>query len=322
MKKALKNHTLRFVRAQRNISRAEPLQNMYARPICAEMFAERALEPDVLTLKRCENYLVKEEGFFSDFSGISALLIVSYLAMSSDPKQKLKDLQDARVLIRKHFPPLPDYVPLASIVLTEEESRDDWEPLVLAAEQVYKRLKADHRILSSGGDILFSLLIAKSGKDPEKVIADTKRCAEYLDTEHCGDPDSFRSLCRVLAMNGSDADESCSRYHALFNVLKAKGYKFGRNYQASVLALDALLPYDIEDIADDIIDVDKELARHEMYRGLVPKYSKTVRLMHAAMVVSGTLRPADPNAPGNDVTRDMVIAMDITMWTLLSILFI
>ncbi len=319
MKQSLREHSHLFIRAQRNIARAEPLQNMYARPICAELFAEHGIEPDVKQLKKCESYLVKEEGFFSDFSGISALMIVTTLAMSDDPKKKLKQLQKARSIIRKYFPPVPDYIPLASIILSETDDVKEQEALAAKASKVYDKLKSGHRILTSGGDILFSLLIARSGKDTETVIEDTKRCAAYLKPEMSIDPQSFHCLCRVLAMNGSDAEESCSRFHELYNILKERGYHYGKGYQSPMLALAALLPFDVNEIAQDIIDVDTCLSRHEMYRGLVPKYSKTVRLMHAAMIVSGTLRTDTANEV---VSHDVVVAMEITLWTLFGMLFI
>ncbi len=320
MKQTLKDHTKRFVRAQRNIARAEPLQNMYARPICAELFAESGTEPDIKYLKKCENYLIKEEGFFSDFSGTSALMIKSTLAMSEDPKQKLKDLQDARTIVREHFPRIPDYIPLAAIILSEVEDKDQWDAIAARGQEVYEILKQDHRILTSGGDILFSLLIAKSGKDPENIIATTKKCAEYLKSELNIDPQSFRSLCRVLAMHGGDnAEESCSRFHELYAELQEKGYKYGKGYQSPMLALAALLPYDIDEIADYIIYVDEVLSKQEMYRGIVPKYSKTVRIMHAAMIVSGALRQNEDHPRTSD---DVIIAMEITLWTLFGMLFI
>lgn len=319
MKQSLREHSHLFIRAQRNISRAEPLQNMYARPICAELFAEHGIEPDVKYIKKCENFLVKEEGFFSDFSGISALMIVTTLAMSDDPKKKLKQLQKSRTIVRKYFPPIPDYIPLASIILSETDDVDKQEELAKKASAVYDKLKTGHRILTSGGDILFSLLIARSGKDTEKVIEDTKRCAGYLKPEMGIEPQSFHCLCRVLAMNGSDAEESCSRFHELYKLLKERGYRYGKGYQSPMLALAALLPFPVEEIAQDIIDVDTCLSRHEMYRGLVPKYSKTVRLMHAAMIVSGTLRT---DSKDDDISHDVIVAMEITLWTLFGMLFI
>ena len=321
MNQTLQLHCRNFVRAQRNIARAEPLQNMYARPICSELFAEHEMEPDVLRLKKCESFLIKEEGFFSDFSGISALMIVTALALSDDPKQKLKDLQQARVIIRRHFPPVPDYIPLACIILSDEKDDTLWEPMAQKASIIYETLKEKNRILNSGGDILFSLLIAKSGKDTQKVIQDTKACVQYLKPETCIDPQSFHCLCRVLAMNGSDAESSCQRYHDLYNYLKEKGYRYGRGYQSPMLALAALLPQDIEDIGKDIIDVDTYLSRHEMYRGLVPKYSKTVRLMHSAMIVAGASRPKLSRESGTDGS-DVIIAMEITLWALFGMLFL
>ena len=58
-----------------------------------------------------------------------------------------------------------------------------------------------------------------------------------------------------------------------------------------------------------------------MYRGLVPKYSKTVRLMHSAMIVAGASRPKLSRESGTDVS-DVIIAMEITLWALFGMLFL
>lgn len=79
-----------------------------------------------------------------------------------------------------------------------------------------------------------------------------------------------------------------------------------------MLGLAAMLPESVEDIAEDIIDVDNFLSKEDMYKGIVPKYSKTVRLMHAAMVVAGTA----------GTHRNLYIAMETTMWMLFDALFI
>ena len=73
-----------------------------------------------------------------------------------------------------------------------------------------------------------------------------------------------------------------------------------------------MLPEDIEEVAQDILDVDNYLSKEDMYKGIVPKYSKTVRLMHAAMVVAGS----------GGSQQSLYIAMEITMWMLFDVLFI
>lgn len=311
MKESLERLSEQFVSAQKTISKVQPLLSMYAYPICAELFVESGVEPDLKKLKKCERILIKKAGLFSDFSGTSALLIISLLSMSEDPEAMYDRLKDARDLVRRYFPPVPDYVALAAIVLNEEGDQSKWEEIARSAADIYNALKKKHRILTSGGDILFSLILARSGKEKQDVTADAKACAQRL-TAYQLDGKSLQSLTRVLALADGDPEEKCDRFDKLYELLKAKGRKYGKEYQIPMLGLAAMLPGEIESVAADIIDVDNYLSKEEMYKGIVPKYSKTVRLMHAAMVVAGT---------GNDV-RNLYIAMEITMWMLFDVLFI
>lgn len=311
MKDTLETVARQFVEAQKTISKVEPLLSMYAYPVCAEMFVEQGVEPDRKELRRCDRLLVKKAGLFSDFSGTSALVIVSLLSMSEDPEAMYDRLSDARDLVRKYFPPVPDYIALAALILNEEEDQSQWEDIVRKGAKIYEGLKKKHRILTSGGDILFSLLLARSGKEREVVTEDAKACAEILAPLNF-DPKSLQSLCRVLALTDGTSEDKAARFQKLYELLSNRGRKYGKEYQIPMLGLAAMLPGDIEEIAADIIDVDQYLSKEEMYKGVVPKYSKTVRLMHAAMVVAGS----------GGTSRNLYIAMEITMWMLFDVLCI
>ncbi|MBO4382708.1 MAG: DUF4003 family protein [Clostridia bacterium] len=311
MKEHLQQLSEQFVAAQKTISRVQPLLSMYAYPVCAELFVEQGKEPDLKTMKRCEKILIKKAGLFSDFSGTSALVIISLLSMSEDPEAMYDRLKEARDLLRRYFPPVPDSIALAAVILNEETDRSSWEGLVQRAADTYDTLKQKHRILTSGGDVLFSLLLARSGKDPQEVIADARACAERLGRQQL-DPKIQQSLSRVLALADGTPDEKCARFERLYELLRDRGRKYGKEYQLPMLGLVAMLPQDVEEIAADIVDVDDYLSKQEMYKGIVPKYSKTLRLMHAAMIVAGS---------GGE-SRNLYIAMEITMWMLFDVLFI
>lgn len=311
MKESLEKLSKQFVKAQKTISKVQPLLSMYAYPICAELFIEQGREPDLRKLKKCEKVLIRKAGLFSDFSGTSALIIISLLSMSEDPEAMYDRLKDARDLVRRYFPPVPDYIALAAISLNEEPDQSRWEEIVRTAADIYSGLKKKHRILTSGGDIVFSLILARSGREKQDVTADAKACAKLL-TSYQLDAKSLQSLCRVLALTEGAPEEKCERFDRLYELLKDRGRRYGKEYQIPMLGLAAMLPYDIEEVAADIIDVDNYLSKADMYKGIVPKYSKTVRLMHAAMVVAGTAGES----------RNLYVAMEITMWMLFDVLFI
>jgi len=317
MKKSLETFCKDFLSAQKAIAKVEPLLSRFAFPICAEMFVEWGQMPDYSKLKKCDKLLVHKAGLFSDFSGMSALLIVTQLALSPRPEDRLGELQAAREILHKYFPPAPDYLTLAAISLTEADKKD-WDAICNQAREIYKSIKKRHRLLSSGGDIVYAVLLAKDNADVKEIQARFDTIYKILRKSKL-DPQSLLALCRVLAISGADPTEGAGRFLELYDKLHARGFQYGRDYQLPMLGLAAVLPMDLDEIADDIIDTDTFLSKQPNYSGLVPRYSKTVRLMHAAMLVCGCYNREHEHVNSN---QGVVVAMEITLWMLFSVLFI
>ena len=85
-----------------------------------------------------------------------------------------------------------------------------------------------------------------------------------------------------------------------------------------------MMPNDIDEIVNDICEVDKYLARQDLYRGLLHWYSKTVRLMHATMIVTGAYAKERRKQEGTDdhYVKAELLAMNISLWNLFYVLFI
>lgn len=312
MKESLTTLCQQFTKAQNIIAEAEPLQSRFAYPICAEMFVEHGVIPDIKTLRECDHIILKEAGLFSDFSGMTALMIISHLAMTDDPLKAFSELDQARKVLRMYFPHASEYVSMASIVLTETTDAGQWDAIAQKAKHIYDVIKTKHRILTSGGDIVFSVILARSTLDFQTISNAADKSFKLL-AENGFDTQSRLSLSRVLALSGDTPENSCQRFQDLYQALLKKGYKYGREYQLPVLGLCIARPGTVEEIADDIISVDDYLSKQKPYKGVVPIYSKTVRLMHAAMIISGQSQNHQQNA---------LIALEVTIWSLFDILFI
>ena len=70
----------------------------------------------------------------------------------------------------------------------------------------------------------------------------------------------------------------------LFYKLKDQGYKYGTGYELATLGVLAMLPADLDTIADDIVQVAEYLAGQRGY-GILGM-TKRQRLMHAGMIVT------------------------------------
>lgn len=323
MKDSLETRCGNFIAAQKIIANAEPLQSRFIYPVCAELFLEHGVVPDPDKLKECDHLIIKEAGIFSDFGGLGALIIISHLSMSPNPKKHFDELEAARKVLREEFPPLSDYLPIAAVILSETEDRKEWKKIARKAKKLYDELRKKHILLSSGGDMVYAVILARSVEDTDEIVKKAEECYNILKQKKY-DALSTLSLSRVLALKPGTAEENCKRVTALYNALNLKGAKYGKEYQLPVLGLAAMLPDSTEEIASEILKADKILSKQKQYKGIIPTYSSSVRLMHAAMIVSGNESvkseiKADMTAA---VHQNMFIAMQIALWSLLATLFI
>lgn len=323
MKESLEKICDDFLSAQKTIASVQPLLTMFAYPICAELFVEKGVKPDKRTLKKCDKLLIKKAGLFNEFSGLCAMLTISILSLSVNPKEKYDQIERARALIKQNFKVLPDHAVLASLVLAEDIDEDTWQETVEKATAIYNALNVKGRILTNGSDLVLSLLLAKTDKDVEKIISDAEKCKGELQ-KYKFSATSTKALSRILAINTGSSHYKCDRFEKLYSTLLDHGIKYGQDYQLPMLGLASLIPESVEDIARDIVAIDAYLATKDPYAGLAPKYSSKVRLMHAAMLLVGAynLNSESADNPDDKLNYDIYIAMELGIWTLLDMLFI
>lgn len=321
MKKYLHDFCREFIFTEKMISRAEPLQMPYVYPICAQMFVENGKKPDLKKLRQSDRLFDKKAHLFQELSGTSALMLISHLSMSDKPEEMLQSIQTGKDILRKYFSE-SEALPLAALVLTRGTEEAQWDEIAKNARSFYETIRDDHEILTYGGDVVFSILIAKTGKGKELMerasIAQKKLQEELPGTEPV-------TLSRVLALDpDGDIEEKCDRFLSLYRKLSDKGYAYGKRYQLPMLGIASMLPDDPEEIVDDILEVDKYLSRQDLYRGLLHWYSKTVRLMHATMIVAGAHALERRREQGKDDkrARTELLAMDVSLWNLFYVLFI
>lgn len=320
MKKILHDFCKDFVSAEKIISRAEPLQMPYAYPICAQMFVDRGIKPDAKKLKAADKVFGHKAGLFFDFSGTSALMLISHLSMAEDAEAQMERIQAAKNVLRSAFDQ-SEALPLAAVVLTQGTEEAQWEGVVADAKKLYDHIRKKNRILTSGGDLIYSILMAKSGKKTE-ALDQVKDCYERLKEVLPGTEPT--TLARVLTLDGDgSSEEKCNRFMELYGKLNEKGLAFGKRYQLPMLGLATLLPMETDDIVEDIVEVDKYLARQDLYRGLLNWYSATVRLMHATMIVAGAnALERRKNGEVEESGRNALLALDISLWSIFYVLFI
>ena len=326
MNDQLKARCKRFVSTEKTLHKVFPLQMPYVYPLCALLFLEAGKEPESRKLRECDKLFAKKSGLSFDFSGTSTLMVISQMSMTKEPEELLEKIQRAKKVLKKEFPLAMEAIPLAAVLLSQEEEAE-WETISERAKEIFANITKHNRILTTGGDIIFALLLAIHDKDAIAVLDEAEACYQYLKTAMpMTEP---VTLSRVLAFGRGDTlEEKCDRFLNLYNKLKEQGQPYGKQYQLPMLGLASLLPEDAEDVLKDIMEVDNYLSRQDLYRGLLNWYSRTVRLMHAAMIVASSGQDdlddtdAAKYAQNAVYARNAALAMQISVWSLFYLLFV
>ena len=254
----------------------------YIYPVAAAVFVDKRVTADRERLEMCGDILKENTGFFSNFRNYVKLPMISMMAVSDNPEEKLKKALAVYELLKQHFFS-STYLPLASMTISDYVEPEHYEAVAHRTRRIYDLMKQEHPFLTSGEDSVFAALLALSNASDEQIVLNTEQCFDILKPQFFSS-NAVQSLSHVLALCEGDAEMKCSRAMDLFYRLKDRGYKYGTGYELATLGVLAMLPADLDTIADDTVQVAEYLAGQRGY-GILGM-TKRQRLMHAGLIVT------------------------------------
>lgn len=249
---------------------------------CASVFMNNGIVPDENHLKEADKLIKQNTGVFSGFRGNAKLPLVSMLAVSDRPEEKMKKIQALHQALKNQFYS-SEYLVLVSAMLADmtEEGQYGW--IAERGKSIYGKMKKEHPFLTSGEDSVFAVLLALSDRGEEQLVSDMEACYENLKKDFPAG-NARQSLSHVLAFSKLEAAEKCGRVCEIYYGLKNAGVRYGTNYELATLGSLALLPADVEIIVNEMLEVNEFLGAQKGY-GILGLDKKT-RLLHASMIVS------------------------------------
>ena len=254
----------------------------YIYPVAAAVFVDKRKMAEAQHLEKCHEILKDNTGFFSNFRNYIKLPMVSMMAVSSDPEDKLKKALTVYELLKQHFFS-STYLPLASMTISDYVEPANYEAVAQRTRRIYDLMKQEHPFLTAGEDSVFAALLALSSASDEQIVLNTEQCFDILKPQFFSS-NAVQSLSHVLALCEGCAETKCNRAMELFYKLKDQGYKYGTGYELATLGVLAMLPADLDTIADDTVQVAEYLAGQRGY-GILGM-TKRQRLMHAGLIVT------------------------------------
>lgn len=273
-----------FIKNRDVLKEAFKWENAYMHPVCAAIWTDKGRIVDVEKMKQCKSLIKEQVGIFSDFRGNGELAIMAKLATDDYPGEKLKNALAVHATLKEHFWG-SQYLPLASVIVAELAENWRYKELAARTRHIYDLMKAEHPFLTSAEDSVYAALLAFSDMADAQVVEEMERCYRLL-KENFFSSNAVQSLSHVLALGEGNAEQKCKKTMEIFNGLKARGYKYGTEYELATLGVLALLPVDVATIINEMIEIDSFLSNQKGYG--VFGCTKRQRLMHAAMILSSS----------------------------------
>ena len=259
------------------------LENSYLYPVCASIFCARGVRADADKLLDAKHLLKEKTGVFSNFRGSLTLPVCSMLAAKSAPERRMEYAMENYKILRDQFAP-SSYLALAAFFLADMGvSGSRAQEAAERGKRIYKRMKQEHRFLTSAEDSVFAVLLSFAEQSDDALIADMEACYALVKQRFSGG-NAAQSVSHVLALSPGAVEEKTAKFIRLYDAIRAAGGKYGKNYQLSTLAAVSVMDMEVNEIVQDMMDVDAFLSNQKGYGFL--SMDRRTRMMHAAMLVS------------------------------------
>lgn len=257
-------------------------ENEYIYPVCAAVYVDKRRMVDVNYMSYCQNLLKANTGIFSSFRGNAKLALTAMLAVEGDPQVKMRQAFQVYELLKGHFFG-SEYLTLAAMIIVNMTEPMQYQNIVARTRHIYDLMKAEHPFLTGGEDSVMAALLAMSSLTDEQVVQEMSACYQILKGSFFSG-NAVQSLSHVLVLGEGSPQEKCGRTMELFRELKKRGCKYGTSYELATLGVLALLPVDLYQLVQDMLEVDAFLSGQRGYGFF--GIGRAQRLMHAAMLVS------------------------------------
>lgn len=289
MTEALQQRCALFIQSRAALKAAFSLDSTYIHLLCATLCAFEGVLPDITLMKDMKRLLKEETTAFSGFRGISRLVTITKLSLSSSPEQQLNNILSVYGYLKEMFHG-SEYLAAAATAIAELADSSDYAQIAQRTRIIYDRMKNAHPFLTSGEDSAFAALLAMSGLDDMRIEQDMAQCYAIL-KPHFFVGNAVQALSGVLALSESNAEEKCQAVLTLFGAMKERGFTYGTNYELPTLGALVLSEADIGALTQEIIDIDEFLKTQKGFGAF--SVGARQRLMYAGILKMGDYIPGN-----------------------------
>lgn len=286
MNDALRNKLDLFAENKEIIAKSFKWDNSYLHPACSLIYTNKGLQAHVKKLKHCCDIIKSNTGAFSSFRGVAKLALAANLSIEENPEEMFERYLKAHDCLKGLFGiGASTYLPFAASVMAKLAQDEEYARISNEAGHIFKLIKKDHPMLTSGEDAAYAVLFALSDVwgSATDAAAEIERC--YQKTKAlCFSSNSIQSLAFVLALSPENSDIKCSRVLELFSAFKENGHKYGTGYELSSLGILATSVHEVQPLVSEICQADDYLRGLKGFSNF--RVGAKMRLMYASLLTA------------------------------------
>lgn len=277
--------------------------------------AGKEITPD--RYRECKALLKHSVGAFSEFRGIARPMVISKMALQSDPEGYLAGCVEIYSRLRSlHKLTASPYMVMAAMTLYEHGGTAKAEENVEKLELLFKSLKREHPLLITDEDRGYLAMLIAFGQDPEAVARETESCFEACSLLMAG-RNTRHSVAQVLALSPRPAGQKAHGVWELFEGLKKAGKPIQRANCLAALGALELLELSAEQKIRLISEADDYLAAHKGFKWY--NDGPRVRRMYAALAVLTAFSGEENAVIAANVSGTMTMVLIETLITMMII---
>ena len=274
----------------------------------ATLYTSSGLTADEEKLKECEAIIKAKTNALSEFRGNVKMPLICKMALSDDPKKYFDNVQTVYKLLNKSKWIGNEYKIMAAITICDYVDVSEYELYVNRTNEIYLRMKQEHKWLTSDEDIPFAAMLAVSGMDVDKLIDEMELNYKIL-KEKFHDSNAVQSLSHILALDEQPAEVKCAKVESVFNELKAMKHNFGTGYELATLGTLTMLDIQEKEVAKLIAETDDYLKEQKGFGNFA--LGAKERRLYAAQLVLNQYGPEDTKVEG--VVLGSMLALTIAI---------
>lgn len=254
----------------------------YLPPVCASILMKAGRKFTKEELENARQLIKDNTGIFSDYRGTAMAVMACILAAEPAPESTMMESLEIYNELRKYFS-VSEYLPFVSMIIGRLSEHYEYASVCRRAKVIYDDMKKNHPYLTSKDDVSNAVLLAYSQKTDAEIGTELENCYNEL-KKYFSSSNDVQALSQVLTIGEGNWQDSTARFIRIFDGLKARGYKYGKDSRLPILGALSVISAPEEELIQDVIDICEALKGQKGYGffGL----GKTDRLMHAAMLVS------------------------------------